>query len=82
MNIAVRIVQRLREPTNPIRTIRGSVGNPKFIIVTPYADKVTHQVAEYTRRDRTFAVLISMDLHNEIERDKDGKIDEQVKQKR
>ena len=80
--IAARIVQRWRNPTNPISTTRGSTGNPEFMIVTPYADKVTHQVADYVRKDQPFAALISTDLLNEIERDKDGKIDEQVRQKK
>ena len=80
--IAARIVQRWRTPTNPISTIRGSAGKPDFLIVTPYADKITHQVADYIRRDQPFAALVPTDLLNEIEKDKNGKIDEQVKRKR
>ena len=80
--IAARIVQRWRKPTNPISTIRGSAGNPEFLIVTPFADKVTHQVADYIRKDQPFAALVPTDLLNEIERDKDGKIDELVREKR
>ena len=41
-----------------------------------------HQVAEYIRKGQPFAALISTVLLNEIERDKDEKIDEQAKQKK
>ena len=50
--------------------------------MTPFADKVTHQIADYTRKDQPFAALVPTDLLNEIERDKDGKIDEQIREKR
>ena len=80
--IAARIVQRWRKPTNPLSTIRGAAGNPEFLIVTPFTDKVTHQIADYIRKDQTFAALVPTDLLNEIERDEDGKIDERVREKK
>ena len=80
--VAARIVQRWRAPTNPISVVRGSAGKPDFLIVAPYADKVTHQIADHIRRDQPFAALVPVDLLHEIDRDKDGKIDERVRSKR
>ena len=80
--IAARIVQKWRRPTNPISTVRGSAGKSDFLIFAAYADKVTHQIATHIRNDQPFAALISTDLLPEIDRDKNNKIDDQVRRKR
>ena len=52
------------------------------VAVQAYADKATHQIATHIRSDQPFAALIPTDLLPEIDRDKNGKIDEQVRRKR
>ena len=80
--IAARIVQKWRIPTNPVSTLRDTAGRPDFLIFASYADKVTHQIAHHIRNDQPFAALVPVDLLHEIDRDKNGKIDETVKTKR
>jgi hypothetical protein len=61
MYVVTRIVQRWRTPTNPIsNTIGASLESFDFLIAAHYADKLPLKVAEYTRKDIPFAILIPL----------------------
>ncbi len=64
---AARIVQRWRNPTNPIsQTQVTSQTNSDFIIGTPYADRGTLKISQLLLEDRAFACLHPTSLINEI----------------
>ena len=78
-NVATRIVQRWRNPSNPISNTVGSLSDKiDFLISAPYADKV----AELIRKNVPFAVLLPLSLLNDIERTSKTGIDESVRKKR
>ena len=77
--VAARIVQKWRRPTNPISTVRKAPTKADFLIFASYADKVTHQIADHIRNGQPFAALVPIDLLHEIDKDKNGCIDEKVK---
>ncbi len=77
------MVQRWREPTNPISNTIGSLTDKiDFLITTTYADKLPLKVAELIRKNIPFAALIPLPLLNEIERTGKTEIDEDVRSKR
>lgn len=81
--VATRIVQKWREPTNVVSNTRGSApGDFDFLITAPFADKITHKVADLIRADAPFAALMPISLLNETDRNADGTIDEAVRSKR
>jgi hypothetical protein len=81
--VVTRIVQKWREPTNPISNTIGSPStNVDFLISAPYADKLPNTVAELIRKDIPFAILIPLPLLNEIDRTGKDSIDEQVRKRR
>ena len=81
--VATRMVQRWREPTNPISNTIGSLTDKiDFLITATYADKLPIKIAELIRKDIPFAALIPLPLLNEIERTGKTEIDEDVRSKR
>jgi hypothetical protein len=81
--VATQIVQRWREPSNPIRNAIGFISDKiDFLISAPYADKLPLKVAELIRKNVPFAVLLPLSLLNDIERTGKTGIDESVRQKR
>jgi hypothetical protein len=81
--VATRIVQRWRNPSNPISNTVGSISDKiDFLISAPYADKLPLKVAELIRKNVPFAVLLPLSLLNDIERTSKTGIDESVRQKR
>jgi hypothetical protein len=77
------MVQRWRNPRNPISVLRGEAPGPcDFLITAPFADKITHTVAKLIRDKKNFAALLPVSLLCEIDRDKKGKIDSVVTQRR
>jgi len=81
--LAARMVQRWRNPRNPISVLRGEAPGPcDFLITAPFADKITHSVAKLIRDKKNFAALVPVSLLCEIDRDKKGKIDPVVAQRR
>ena len=81
--VATRMVQRWREPTNPISNTIGSLTDKiDFLITATYADKLPLKVAELIRKNIPFAALIPLPLLNEIERIGKTEIDEDVRSKR
>jgi hypothetical protein len=81
--VVTRIVQKWREPTNPISNTIGSPStNVDFLISAPYADKLPNKVAELIRKDIPFAILILLPLLNEIDRTGKDSIDDQVRKRR
>jgi hypothetical protein len=81
--VATRIVQRWRNPSNPISNTVGSLSDQiDFLISAPYADKLPLKVAELIRKNVPFAVLLPLSLLNDIERASKTDIDESVRQKR
>ncbi len=78
-----RMVQRWREPTNPISNTIGSLTDKiDFLIAATYADKLPIKIAELIRKNVPFAVLIPVPLLNEIERTGKTEIDKDVQSKR
>lgn len=78
--VAARIVQKWRNQKNPISIVRGDATGPcDFLILAPFADKITHTVARLIKKKQPFAALVPVDLLHEIDRNKAGKIDEEVK---
>jgi hypothetical protein len=66
-NLATRIVQRWRVPKNPISNVRSDDKEDfDFLIAAPFAEKVTHKVAQLIREGKKFAVLIAVDLLPQI----------------
>jgi hypothetical protein len=81
--VVTRMVQRWREPTNPISNTIGSLTDKiDFLITATYADKLTIKIAELIRKDIPFAALIPLPLLNEIERTGKTEIDKDVQSKR
>ncbi len=75
--VATRIVQRWRNPSNPISNIVGSLSDKiDFLISAPYADKLPLKVAELIRKNVPFAVLLPLSLLNDIERTSKTGIDD------
>ena len=66
-HLATRIVQRWRVPKNPISNVRfDNKEDFDFLIEAPFAERVTHKVAQLIREGRRFAVLIAVDLLPQI----------------
>ena len=81
--LAARIVQRWRKPRNPISIVRADAAGPcDFVILAPFADKITHKIASLIKMNRPFAALVPIDLLQEIDRGADGKVDEEVRKRR
>ncbi len=81
--VATRIVQRWRTPTNPIsNTVGPTTEKLDLLISAPYADKLPLKVAEYIRQDIPFAILVPLPLLNEIDRISKTTIDSAVRDKR
>jgi hypothetical protein len=81
--LAARIIQRWRTPRNPISTVRADAAGPcDFVILAPFADKITHKIASLIRLNRPFVALVPIDLLHEIDRGANGKVDEEVRKKR
>ncbi len=83
--VVTRMVQRWREPTNPISNTIGSLTDKiDFLITATYADKLPIKVlvAELIRKNVPFAALIPLPLLNEIERIGKTEIDKDVQSKR
>ena len=81
--VATRIVQRWRTPTNPIsNTVGPTTEKLDLLISAPYADKLPLKVAEYIRQDIPFAILVPLPLLNEIDRIGKTTIDPVVREKR
>ena len=81
--LASRVVQRWRNPKNPISIVRGEAsGTCDFLITAPYCDKETHMLARLIKAKKHFAALIPVSLLQEIDRDRTGKIDEEVRKLR
>ncbi len=81
--VATRIVQRWRTPTNPIsNTVGPTTEKLDFLISAPYADKLPLKVAEYVRQDIPFAILVPLPLLNEIDRISKTSIDPVARDKR
>jgi hypothetical protein len=60
-HLATRIVQRWRVPKNPISNVRSDdEENFDLLIAAPFAEKVTHKVAQLNREGKKFAVLIAV----------------------
>ena len=81
--LAARMVQRWRNPRNPTSALRGEAPGPcDFLITAPFADKITHTAAKFIRDKKSFAALLPVGLLCEIDRDKKGKVDSVVAQRR
>jgi hypothetical protein len=66
-HLATRIVQQWRVPKNPISNVRSDDKEDfGFLIAAPFAEKVTHKVAQLIREGKKFAVLIAVDLLPQI----------------
>ena len=80
-HLATRIVQRWRVPKNPISNVRSDNKEDfDFLITAPFAEKVTHKVAQLIREGKKFAVLIAVDLLPQIKVTKTKENDEVVGQ--
>ncbi len=80
-HLATRIVQRWRVPKNPISNVRSDDKKDfDFLIAAPFAEKVTHKVAQLIREGKKFAVLIAVDLLPQIKVTKTKEDDELVQQ--
>ncbi len=76
-----RTVQRWRVPKNPISNVRADDKEDfDFLIAAPFAEKVTHKVAQLIREGKKFAVLITVDLLPQIKVTKTKEDDESVQQ--
>ena len=81
--VATRIVQRWRTPTNPISNTIGSTNEKlDFLISAPYADKLPLKIAELIRQNIPFAILVPLPLLNEIERISKTEVDPIVRERR
>lgn len=82
-HLATRLVQRWRNPKNPISNTRSDVKEDSdFLITAPFADKCTHKVAQLIRDGKKFAALLPVSLLSEIDITKEKKVDEYVRQQR
>jgi hypothetical protein len=80
-HFATRIVQRWRVPKNPISNVRvDDKEDFDFLIAAPFAEKVTHKVAQLIREGKKFAVLRAVDLLPQIKITKTKENDEFVQQ--
>mgnify|MGYP000135273970 FL=1 len=80
-HLATRIVQRWRVPKNPISNVRSDNKEDfDFLIAAPFAEKVTHKVAQLIREGKRFAVLIAVDLLPQIKVTKAKENDKVVEQ--
>jgi len=80
-HLATRIVQRWRVPKNPISNVRSDNKEDfDFLIAAPFAEKVTHKVAQLIRERKKFAVLIAVDLLPQIKVTKAKENDKVVEQ--
>jgi hypothetical protein len=80
-HLATRIVQRWRVPKNPISNVRSDNKEDfDFLIAAPFAEKVTHKVAQLIREGKKFAVLMAVDLLPQIKVTKTKESDEAVGQ--
>jgi hypothetical protein len=81
-HLATRIVQRWRVPKNLIiSNVRSDDKEDfDFLIAAPFAEKVTHKVAQLIREGKKFAVLIAVDLLPQIKATKTKEDDELVQQ--
>ncbi len=80
-HLATRIVQRWRVPKNPISNVRADDKEDfDFLIAAPFAEKVTHKVAQLIRAGKKFAVLIAVDLLPQIKVTKTKENDKMVEQ--
>jgi hypothetical protein len=81
--VATRIVQRWRTPTNPIsNTVGPTTEKLDLLISAPYADKLPLKVTEYIKQDTLFAILVPLPLPNERDRISKTSIDPAVRDKR
>jgi hypothetical protein len=81
--VATRIVQRWRTPTNPISNTIGSTNEKlDFLISAPYADELPLKAAELIRQNIPFAVLVPLPLLNEIDRIGKAEVDSTVRERR
>jgi hypothetical protein len=79
------MIQRWRTPRNPTSIVRADAAGPcDFVILAPFAEKITHKTVSLIRLNRPFAALVPIDLLrvHEIDRGADGKVDEEVRKKR
>ena len=82
-HLATRLVQRWRNPKNPISNTRSDAKESSdFLITAPFADKCTHKVAQLIRDGKKFAALVPVSLLSEIDITKDKKVDDYVRQQR
>ena len=78
---AARLVQRWRDPTNPVNTLKPEAhGSYDFLIAATYCDKLPHRVANLLRQGKPFAYLVPTALISEIERSADGTQDRAVRE--
>jgi hypothetical protein len=76
-----KIVQRWCVPKNPISNVRADDKEDfDFLIAAPFAEKVTHKVAQLIREGKKFAILIAVDLLPQIKVTKTKEDDELVQQ--
>ena len=74
-------MQRWRVPKNPISNVRSDNKEDfDFLIAAPFAEKVTHKVAQLIREGKRFAVLIAVDLLPQIKVTKAKESDKVVEQ--
>ncbi len=68
-------------PENPISNVRSDNKEDfDFLIAAPFAEKVTHKVAQLIRERKKFAVLVAVDLLPQMKVTKAKEIDEAVGQ--
>jgi hypothetical protein len=80
-HLATRIVQLWRVPKNYISNIRSDNKEDfAFLIAAPFAEKVTHKVAQLIREGKKFVVLMAVDLLPQIKVTKAKEDDEVVGQ--
>ena len=75
------MVQWWRVPKNPISNVRADDKEDfDFLIAAPFAEKVTHKVAQLIREGKKFAVLIAVDLLPQIKVSKPKENEKMVEQ--
>ena len=79
---AARIVQRWRNPSNPISVIRPeATGYFDFAITATYADKATHRLADLLRKKKSYAFLLPTTLLQRVQLRDNGTNDTGVQEK-